>query len=133
VSTNWGFEFNSKYFLTENLTSFDNYTWFSRSEGEPGDLNFPQNKVRSGISYQSDKKLSGSFSYQWDQGYTSNVANFPGEIDAKSLFDITLGFKFNTELKLEVSATNLLNNEFRALPGLPKIGRTATARLLLDL
>jgi len=133
VSTNWGFEFNSKYFLTENLTSFVNYTWFSRSEGEPGDLNFPQNKVRSGISYQSDKKLSGSFSYQWDQGYTSNVANFPGEIDAKSLFDITLGFKFNTELKLEVSATNLLNNEFRALPGLPKIGRTATARLLLDL
>ena len=133
VSTNWGFEFNSKYFLTENLTSFVNYTWFSRSEGEPGDLNFPQNKVRSGISYQSNKKLSGSFSYQWDQGYTSNVANFPGEIDAKSLFDITLGFKFNTELKLEVSATNLLNNEFRALPGLPKIGRTATARLLLDL
>ena len=133
MSTNWGFEFNSKYFLTENLTSFVNYTWFSRSEGEPGDLNFPQNKVRSGISYQSDKKLSGSLSYQWDQGYTSNVANFPGEIDAKSLFDITLGFKFNTELKLEVSATNLLNNEFRALPGLPKIGRTATARLLLDL
>ena len=41
--------------------------------------------------------------------------------------------KFNTELKLEVSATKLLNNEFRALPGLPKIGRTATARLLLDL
>ena len=133
VSTNWGFEFNSKYFLTENLTSFVNYTWFSRSEGEPGDLNFPQNKVRSGISYQSDKKLSGSLSYQWDQGYTSNVANFLGEIDAKSLFDITLGFKFNTGLKLEVSATNLLNNEFRALPGLPKIGRTATARLLLDL
>jgi hypothetical protein len=52
---------------------------------------------------------------------------------AESLFDITLGFKFNTGLKLEVSSTNLLNNEFRALPGLPKIGRTASARLLLDL
>jgi len=73
-----------------------------------------------------------SLSYQWDQAYTSNVANFPGEIDAKSLFDLTLGFKFTLGLKLELAATNLFNNEFRALPGLPKIGRTATARLLFD-
>tara|TARA_B110000090_G_scaffold191381_1_gene223967 strand:+ start:139 stop:297 length:159 start_codon:yes stop_codon:yes gene_type:complete len=50
--------------------------------------------VRSGVSYQSEERISGSFSYQSDQGYTSNVANFPGEIDAKSLFDLTLGFKF---------------------------------------
>ena len=132
VSTNWGFELNSKYFLTEHLTSFVNYSWFSRSEGQPGDLNFPQNKVRSGVSYQSEERISGSFSYQWDQGYTSNVANFPGEIDAKSLFDLTLGFKFTPELKLELAATNIFNNEFRALPGLPKIGRTATARILFD-
>jgi outer membrane receptor for ferrienterochelin and colicins len=114
------------------LTSFVNYTWFSRSEGQPGDLNFPQNKVRSGVSCQSEKRISGSLSYQWDQAYTSNVANFPGEIDAKSLFDLTLGFKFTPGLKLELAATNLFNNEFRALPGLPKIGRTATARLLFD-
>ena len=73
-----------------------------------------------------------SLSYQWDQAYTSNVANFPGKIDAKSLFDLTLGFKFTLGLKLELAATNLFNNEFRALPGLPKIGRTATARLLFD-
>ena len=84
------------------------------------------------MSYQSEEKISGSFSYQWDQRYTSNVANFPGEIDAKSLFDLTLGFKFTQELKLELAATNIFNNEFRAFPGLPKIGRTATARILFD-
>tara|TARA_B110000046_G_scaffold174753_1_gene198789 strand:- start:385 stop:711 length:327 start_codon:yes stop_codon:yes gene_type:complete len=108
--------------LTEHLTSFVNYSWFSRSEGQPGDLNFPQNKVRSGVSYKSEKILSGSFSYQWDQGYNSNIANLPDEIDAKSLFDLKLEFKFTPGLKLELAATNLFNNEFRTLPGLPKIG-----------
>ena len=85
------------------------------------------------MSYQSEERISGSFSYQWDQRYNSNVANFPGEIDAKSLFDLTLGFKFTQELKLELAATNIFNNEFRALPGLPKIGRTVRARILFDL
>ena len=85
------------------------------------------------MSYQSEERISGSFSYQWDQRYTSNVANFTGEIDAKSLFDLTLGFKFTQELKLELAATNIFNNEFRALPGLPKIGRTVRARILFDL
>ena len=60
------------------------------------------------------------------------MANFPGEIDTKSLFDLTLGFKFTPGLKHELAATNLFNNEFRALPGLPMIGRTASARILFD-
>ena len=132
ISSNWGFEFSSKYFMTEHLSSFVNYTWFSRSDEEPGDLNFPQNKIRARVSYQSEKKLSSSLSYQWDQDYTSNVATFPGKIDAKSIFDLTLGYKINQTLLFELAATNLFENKFRALPGLPMIGRTISGRLLFN-
>ncbi|MEK9613354.1 MAG: TonB-dependent receptor [Flavobacteriaceae bacterium] len=132
ISRDWGYEIHSKYFINDAFSAFGNYTWFNRPSGEPGDLNFPQNKIRTGLSYQSDKKWTGSLSYQWNQAYTSNNAVYPGEIDAQSLFDLTLGYRLSKSLRFEAAATNLFNNEFRALPGLPKIGRTVTGRLVID-
>lgn len=123
VSDDWGFEVHAKYYFSDKLTSFANYTWFNRPTGEPGDLNFPQNKVRTGVSYGAETGWKGALSYQWDQAYTSNNSTFPGEIDAKSLFDASVGYGLTNGLSLEVSGTNIFNNEFRALPGFPKIGR----------
>lgn len=123
ISDDWGFEVHAKYYFSDIFTSFANYTWFNRPTGQPGDLNFPQNKVRAGVSYGADTGWKGALSYQWDQAYTSNNSTFPGEIDAKSLFDASLGYGFNNGLSLEVSGTNIFDNEFRALPGFPKIGR----------
>lgn len=130
VSDDWGFEVHTKYYFSELLTAFANYTWFNRPTGNPGDLNFPQNKIRTGVNYGADLGLKGSLAYQWDQSYTSNVATFPGKIDARSLFDLTLGYGLASGLTVEASATNLFNNEFRSLPGFPKIGRRATGRVL---
>ncbi len=84
------------------------------------------------MQYLPQTKLSGSINYQYDQAYTSNNANYPGKIDAKSLFDATLGYQVSEGSKFELSATNLFNNEFRALPGFPKIGRTITARIVAE-
>jgi len=133
VSDDWGFELHTKYYFSEILTAFANYTWFNRPTGEPGDLNFPQNKIRTGVSYGDELGLKGSLVYQWDQAYTSNVATFPGAIDARSLFDLTLGLGLKNGLTIEASATNLFDNEFRSLPGFPQIGRRATARMLYNL
>ena len=133
VSEDWGAEFNFKYFISDALAAQGNYTWFKLNDGEPGDLSFPQNKVRIGLSYTpEDKKFSGAINYQWDQDYTSTNATFPGKIEAKSIVDLSLGYQINENLKIEGSAVNLFNNEFRALPGFPRIGRTATARLLIE-
>lgn len=132
ISTNWGFEAHSKYYFSDLLTTYLNYTWFSRSSGEPGDLNFPQNKIRWGMSYQPEKGMVGSLSYQWNQAYKSNQTTFPGRIEALSVFDVMAGYNFNSGLKIHVSVVNALNNKFRALPGMPQIGRTATLRLLYD-
>jgi iron complex outermembrane receptor protein len=132
VSENWGFEVHSKYYLSDAVTVFGNYTWFNRPSGKPGDLNFPQNKIRTGASYTASTGLKGSLAYQWDQAYTSNNSTYPGKIDARSLLDASVGYGLDNGIALELSATNLLNNEFRALPGFPKIGRLVTARMTYD-
>ncbi|MDG1024198.1 MAG: TonB-dependent receptor [Flavobacteriaceae bacterium] len=132
VTQDWGAEINTKLALTESWIVNANYSYFNLPKGEAGDLNFPQNKIRFGMQYLPQTKLSGSINYQYDQAYTSNNANYPGKIDAKSLFDATLGYQVSEGSKFELSATNLFNNEFRALPGFPKIGRTITARIVAE-
>ena len=132
ISDDWGFEMHTRYYFSDVLSTFANYTWFNRPTGEAGDLNFPQNKIRTGIGYTPEKGFQANLSYQWDQAYTSNNSTFPGVIDAKSLVDLGVGYQFDNGLTLEASATNLLNNEFRALPNFPKIGRTITARALYN-
>ena len=99
----------------------------------PGDASFPANKVRIGLNYDPKKKFDASINYQWDDGFTSNTPTFPGTIPAKSLVDVSLGFKLSDPLRFEVAAINLLNNRFRALPGFPRLGRTVTGRLVLNL
>lgn len=130
ISDDWGWEFHSKYYFSELLTSFFNYTWFNNPSGEPGDLNFPQNKIRVGMSYGPEFGLKGSLSYQWNQAYTSNNSTYPGKIDARSLLDASVGYGFENGFSVQAQATNLLNNEFRSLPGFPAIGRQVTGRLL---
>ena len=132
ITSDWGFEMHAKLFIRDDLSVFANHTWFNNKDGQPGDLNFPQNKFRLRVSYQPETRFRGSINYQWDQSYTSNQSNYPGIIDARSLFDVSLGYKISKKLNFELSATNLFNNEFRALPGFPRIGRTITSRILVD-
>ncbi len=132
ISDDWGFELHAKYFISDAFSVFANYTWFNRPTGEAGDLNFPQNKIRAGLGYGTSVGMNGSLSYQWDQAYTSNNSTYPGKIDAKSLVDVSLGYGFKNRFAIEASATNLFDNEFRALPGFPKIGRRIIGRLTYD-
>ena len=130
ISDDWGFEVHTKYYFTDVLNSFLNYTWFNNPTGIPGDLNFPQNKVRVGLNYGPELGFRGNLAYQWDQSYLSNQSTYPGRIDARSVLDVTLGYGFENGLSLEASATNLFDNEFRSLPGFPLIGRRLPGRVL---
>ena len=55
-----------------------------------------------------------------------------GSVPAKHLIDFTLGYQLSESLRFELAAVNLLNNRFRGLPGFPRLGRTATGRLVLN-
>lgn len=67
---------------------------------------------------EAGAKLVDFYGWEMPINYGSQIEEHHAVRTAAGMFDVSL---------------NLLNNEFRALPGLPKIGRTATARLLLDL
>ena len=84
------------------------------------------------MSYHPENGWVGSVSYQWNQAYKSNQTTFLGRINALSVFDVMKGYNFSNGLKIHLSAVNLFNNKFRALPGMPQIGRTITLRLLYD-
>ena len=123
---------HTRYYFSDDLSAFANYTWFNRPSGNPGDLNFPQNKVRTGMTYSPEAGIRGSLSYQWNQAYTSNNSTFPGKIEARSLLDASLGYSLSNGVTFEASGTNLFDNEFRSLPGFPAIGRRVNLRVLYD-
>ena len=114
---------------------FDNLT-FTVDNNQPQEyqLSF-SNRFDEIIVSASRKaeKLQASLNYQWDDGFKSNSPVFPGSVPAKNLVDLTLGLKLNESLRLELDAINLLNNRFRALPGFPRLGRTVTGRLVMNL
>jgi outer membrane receptor for ferrienterochelin and colicins len=133
VNEDWGAEFNFKFFATEALGVQGNYTWFALDNDNPGDASFPTHKIRLGFNYDPDSIFDASLNYQWDDGFTSNSPVFPGSVPAKNLVDLTLGLNLGEPLRLEVAAINLFNNRFRALPGFPRLGRTVTGRLVMNL
>ena len=99
----------------------------------PGDAAFPTHKIRLGLNYDPKTSFDASLNYQWDDGFKSNSPVFPGTVPAKNLVDITLGLKLNESLRFELAAINLLNNRFRALPSFPRLSRTVTRRLVMNL
>lgn len=133
VNEDWGAEFNFKFFATEELGVQGNYTWFQVDNDIPGDAAFPAHKIRLGLSYDPETIFDASLNYQWDDAFTSNSAVFPGNVPAKNLVDITLGLKLSESLRFELAGINVLNNRFRALPSFPKLGRTVTGRLVVNL
>ncbi|MGB1448695.1 MAG: hypothetical protein ACPG8F_02550 [Flavobacteriaceae bacterium] len=133
VNEDFGAEFNFKFFATEELGIQGNYSWFAIDNDNPGDSAFPAHKMRLGFNYNPKNKFDATLNYQWDDAFTSFSPVFPGSVPAKHLIDLTLGYRLNETLRFELAAVNLLNNRFRGLPGFPRLGRTATGRLVLDL
>ena len=133
VNEDWGAEFNFKFFATEELGVQGNYTWFALDKDNPGDAAFPTHKVRLGLNYDPTTRFDASLNYQWDDGFKSNSPVFPGTVPARHLVDLTLGLELGESLRFELAAINLFNKRFRALPGFPRLGRTVTGRLVMNL
>ncbi len=141
-----GLDAGLEYYFTNDFTAFFNYSWVSDNifmqqvvgfEGEndpelPSYLNIPQNKFRTGINYTPEFGFRGSVSFQHDDSYFASAGQFTGDTEERNLVDAAVGYKFNNGLAIDVSATNLFNNEYRYLPNMPKIGRRALAKLTYD-
>jgi len=130
--SHYGIDLSLEYFLTRNWTWYANMTTVSQNEWKVGDdglpftdyLNSPKSKWRTGLVYSPYKGLRGRVSFQHDDGfYVDQGSYIQGDADEKNLFDATIGYKFSEHFSVDLSSTNLFDQEYRAMPGLPVIGR----------
>lgn len=136
----WGTDIGLQYYFTNAFSAFFNYSYLSQNRWIPGEdnddnlpfeysLNAPQHKYRLGVNYTPVSGLRGSISFQHDDSFYASFGQFTGDADEKNLVDASIGYKMTNGLSVDVSAQNLFDNEYRALPNFPKIGRRVLVKL----
>ena len=138
----FGADLAMEYFLNDDVTLWLNTSWLSQTEWIPGEsnddglpfssyLNAPKFKYRAGVQYAKDK-VRGAIAFQHDDSFNSNQGFFSGEVQEKNLFDVNIGYNVSDNLKLDLSATNVLDQKYRAFPNMPVIGRRTVLKLTFD-
>lgn len=129
----WGSDIGLEFYASEDLTFWGNYSWVSQNSWIPGednddglpsrfDLNTPQNKFRLGANYTPATGFNASVSFQHDDSFYANFGQFAGDTEPRNLVDAAVGYAFDNGLSLNLAATNLFNNKYRAFPNFPQIG-----------
>jgi iron complex outermembrane receptor protein len=142
--THWGSDISMEYFATDKLTFWGNASWLSQNEwtpGEPDDdglpfqlfLNAPLFKYRLGMTYTDNDGFQASLAFQHDDEFNSNQGIYAGTVQAKNLVDASVGYRLSNGVKLDLSATNLFNQQFRTFPRMPIIGRRVNLRATFNL
>lgn len=149
VYSYWGADIGLQYYFTNDISGFFNYSYLSQNEWEAGkvdnsignflkgennlavpfNLNQPKNKFRLGVNYTPELGLRGSLTFQHDESFNAAFGQFGGTTDERNLFDGSIGYKLDNGLSIDLSCQNIFDNEYRAFPNFPKIGRRALARL----
>ncbi len=138
-----GVDLGLEFYANENLSFYGNYSYISDNIFNPAikgadgatettSIAAPQNKVRLGANYTPAKGLRGNLSIQYDESFMALLGQFSGDTGNRTLVDLGLGYKFNDTITFDISAQNLFNNEYRAYPLFPKIGRRVLAKLTFN-
>ena len=132
-----------EYYLNETFSVFGNYSYISENmfetvikgtDGQTGlnTISTPKNKFRLGANYGGGLGWRANLSFQHDDAFLSFDGQFAGQVDEKNLVDLGIGYKFDFGLTVNAGAQNLFNNEYRAYPNMPKIGRRSSITLTYD-
>ncbi len=138
-----GADLGLEYYINADFSLFGNYSWVDKNEfmqnvvGVDGDplptyLNIPRNKYRLGLNYAPTTGLKGSLAFQHDDSYFAAAGQYSGDTEVRNLVDASIGYGFDNGLVISITGNNILNNEYRYLPNMPKIGRRVLARVVYD-
>ena len=139
--SHYGMDLSLEYFINDKWTWYGNSSWLSQTDWAVGDddlpftsyLNAPKFKFRTGFVYAPDKGFRGRISFQHDDAFTVEQGLFiNGIADEKNLFDMSVGYKFNKNFALDLSGNNIFDQKYRAMPGLPVIGRRVLAKATIN-
>ncbi len=139
-----GADLSLEYFATDKLTFWGNSSWLSQNEWNPGEdndddlpfqdfLNAPRFKFRVGMDYIVKDGFQFSLAFQHDDEFNSNQGFYSGVVQEKNLVDASIGYRISNGVKLDLSSTNLFNQQYRAFPSMPVIGRRVNLRATFDL
>jgi len=138
-----GVDLGLEFYANENLSFYGNYSYISDNIFNPAikgadgatettSIAAPQNKVRLGANYTPVKGLRGNISIQYDESFMALLGQFSGDTGNRTVVDLGLGYKFNDTITFDISAQNVLDNEYRAYPLFPEIGRRVLAKLTFN-
>jgi len=129
-----GVDLSVDFVASKNLTLWYNASWLSQNIWTPGDsrddgllfsssLNAPLWKYRFGAKLTGENGFRASLSFQHDDSFEADQGSFfSGITDEKNLIDFSIGRKFG-KIQLDLTATNLFDQKYRAFPGMPIIER----------
>lgn len=139
-----GWDVGLEYFVNNNLSLFGNYSGVSETDfmqtlkGDDSgaefatSLNIPKNKFRFGANYTPALGLRANLAYQHDESFNPIAGQFSGPTGARNLIDAGLGYKFKNGIQIDVTATNLLDYEYRYYQNMPLIGRRVVGKIRYD-
>ena len=132
--TYYGLDLAVNYYATDEIRIFANYSGVSQTEfsGEdlgkdaaPTDrsnLNQSQHKIRLGGNYEPELGVQAGMSVMHNSEFESSLGVYAGTVEARTLVDVNVGYRFNNGLFASISVDNLLNNKYRTFPRMPEIG-----------
>lgn len=122
----YGIDLGVKYFFTNNINGYINYSWLSETEfndnGTAYNLNTPKTRFGAGLAYNPSKGFNAQANLRYQDAFTAINGFYSGDVDAYTLLDLGAGYSFGNGISLRGSLTNATNVDFRPLPNLPAIG-----------
>jgi outer membrane receptor for ferrienterochelin and colicins len=137
----WGADVGLNYAINNDLSVFGNYSmvskniWNATELGEAPNsgliytLNIPKSKYRVGLLYAPASGWRANVAFQHDDSFFANFGQYSGDTDVKNFVDAGVGYKLRNGLSLDITCTNLFNQQYRTFVNMPIIGRRAIAKL----
>lgn len=136
----WGTDLGINYNFDDNLSFFANYSHLNKvywdkakvknsTSTVPFSLNQPGDRFRIGADYVRAKGLLFNVAFRYASAWKGiNGAAWSGDISASSIVDAGVGYAFSPKMKINITATNLLDADYRVLANAPFISRLILAK-----
>ena len=142
----FGVDLGMKYYISSALSAFGNITWLSKvlfedvpigrglnPETTDFSLNVPRTKVKMGIELVPELGWNAFLMMRYQSKWESiNGLLWSGPVDAFTLVDAGLGYTFDNNVRVNMTVTNLFQEDYRAIYGAPKIGRQVIVKTYFD-
>ncbi len=136
--TFWGLDLDVQARLSDRFAVSGTYSWVSRdSVNQTGALadwtmGAPKHKGAVAVEYRDERRgLTTSVQARAVNAFPVRAGVWRGTVDAYAVVDLSAGLRlpWRRDLRLSVTAFNVMNNRHREYVGAPQIGRLVVARL----